>query len=157
MSNCGSIRLRLTEGPPTFEPTTQVAPSTAARPVGVSTTGIVFVTLLVSGSIRETFWSSRFATQSEPEPEAIAPGRDPTDIASVTRFESGSITATAFPFTVTPGSEPPWPNAKIGIASAAASTPTRAEPAYRRRLLRRSSTSSVRSCANSFCSPSMSS
>ena len=80
MLNCGSIRLRLTEGPPTFEPTTQVAPSTAARPVGVSTTGITFVTLLVSGSIRETFWSSRFATQSDPEPEAIAPGRDPTEI-----------------------------------------------------------------------------
>ena len=82
MSNCGSIRLRLTEGPLAFEPTTQMAPSTAARPVGVSTTGIAFVTLLVSGSIRETFWSSRFATQSEPEPETIAPGRDPTEIVA---------------------------------------------------------------------------
>ena len=57
-------------------------------------------------------------------------------------FESGSITATAFPCTVTPP-EPPWPNAKTGIAIAAASTPIRAEPAYMRRLLRRSSTSSV--------------
>ena len=51
--------------------------------------------------------------------------------------------ATAFPLTTVDPPEPPCPNANTGIATAAATTPINAAPAYIRRRLRRNSTSSV--------------
>ncbi len=68
VSNRGSICLTVTDGRVAFEPTTHTAPGEVASPVGVSVTGTLRVTARVAGSMRETVWSSRLATQSEPEP-----------------------------------------------------------------------------------------
>ena len=152
--NRGSICLTATNGFDGVDPTTHTALLEAATPVGVSATGRVRVTVRVAGSTRETVWSSRLATQSDPEPAAIAAGLAPTGTWPTTSFEFGSMIATAFPSTLTPLPPPPWPKANTGIATAAASTPISAAPAYMRRRLRVSSTSSVFSWANSLCSPS---
>src|SRR5262245_49064116 len=78
LSYWGSMRLTVTDGLAAFEPTTQTAPGEAASPVGVPGTAIARTTVPVSRSIRATVRSSRFATHSEPEPDAIEPGRAPT-------------------------------------------------------------------------------
>ena len=155
--NRGSISLTATNGFPAGEPTTHTAFLELARPVGVSSTGNVRETVCFDASMRETVWSSRLATQIDPEPAAIAPGLAPTGTSPTTESELGSMTATAFPFTVVPSPEPPWPKANTGTATTAARTPIRAAPAYMRRRLRLSSTSSVFSCAKSLCRPSTSS
>ena len=152
--NRGSICLTATKGFDGVEPTTQTASLDVATPVGVSSTGSVRMTVRLAASTLETLWSSRLATQSDPEPAAIAAGLAPTGTWSTTSFECGSMIATAFSLTFTPPPPPPWPKANTGIATAAARTPIRAEPAYMRRRLRRSSTSSVLSWANSVCRPS---
>ena len=66
----------------------------------------------------------------------------PTGTEPVTLFDSGSMIATELGATTVPPPEP-WPRAKTGMATAAASTPISAAPAYMRRRLRVSSTSSV--------------
>ena len=64
----GSMRLTVTDALVAFEPTTQTAAGDVASPVGVSSTATVRSMVRVSGSIRATVWSSRFATQSDPDP-----------------------------------------------------------------------------------------
>ena len=49
--------------------------------------------LSVLGSTREIVWSSRFATHTDPDPNAIAPGRVPTATCPTTRLVSVSIAA----------------------------------------------------------------
>jgi hypothetical protein len=163
LSKAGSIRPSLictTWFPFTYEfcpvLANQIPPAPAARPVGSTLIGINRTTRRVSGSMRETVPSSRFATQTEPNPETISAGRAPTATSSVTRFVFGSMTATEFGAT-SAAAEPelPWPSAKTGIATAAAATPISAAPAYIRRRLRLSSTSTVRSGLNSLGSPSI--
>ena len=158
LSNRGSIRATAIDEPVGIEPTTHTARGDVASPVGVSATEKVLVTAVVFGSIRVTVWSSRLATHNDPDPYAIELGRAPTfGTWPTTWFEPGSISATALPWTVMPPPEPPCPNANTGIATAAASTPTNAEPAYMRRRLRVSSTSRVFSGPNSVTSPSITS
>src|SRR5262249_7983585 len=89
LSNWGLMRRTATEEAVGLGPTTHTAPGDAASPVGVSCTGRLRVTLRVAGSMRVTVWSSRFATQSESEPEAIDSGRVPTGTWAITLFESG--------------------------------------------------------------------
>ena len=67
------------------------------------------------------------------------------------------MTASEFCTVIALPAEPPCPNAKTGIATAAATTPISAAPAYIRRRFRLSSTSSVFSWANSLGSPSITS
>src|SRR5205814_1490084 len=127
----------------------QIAPGEAPRLPESRTTGTFRTTLLVAGSIRETVWSSTFATQTESEPDVIAAGRVPTATSPLTRFLSGSMTATELGATSTPvRPEFPCPSTKR-IATAAAATPINDEPAYRRRRLRLSSTSTVRNALKS--------
>ena len=72
-------------------------------------------TLRVDGSTRETVSSSRFATQRRTQSRRRGcRGRAPTGIPAVTRFDSGSMTATAFPWTTTPPPDPPSPRANTG-------------------------------------------
>ena len=51
--------------------------------------------------MREIVWSSRLATHSDPEPNAIAPGRPPTGTAPTTRSLRVSIAATSLGATLT--------------------------------------------------------
>jgi hypothetical protein len=59
----------------------------------------------------------------DPEPKAISAGRMPTGTWPTSRSDCGSISATAFPSTVSPPSDPFRPITKIEIAIAAAATP----------------------------------
>ena len=86
-----------------------------------------------------------------PFSDAIADGRTPTGTA-VTLFDSGSMIATELGATTDPPPDP-CPRAKTGMATAAASTPINAVPAYMRRRLRVSSTSSVFSWPNLLAAP----
>ncbi len=102
--------------------------------------------------------SSSFATQTAPSPTAIDDGRPPTfEIEPTTSFDAVSMIATEFGATLAEPPPFPCPNAKTGIATAAARTPISAEPTYMRRRLRLSSTSSVFNGPNSLGSPSISS
>ena len=65
-------------------------------PVGGPPTGIVRSVCSVLGSTREIVWSSRFATHSDPEPNAIAPGRAPPRPAPRHGSSAVSIAATEF-------------------------------------------------------------
>ena len=69
---CGRVRTQ----PPTHRPR-----GVAAIPVGGPPTGIARSVRSVVGSMREIVWSSRLATHSDPEPNAIAPGESPTATA----------------------------------------------------------------------------
>ena len=57
----------------------------AAIPVGGPATGIMGSVRRLFGSTREIVWSPRLATHSDPEPNAIPPGRSPTGTAATTR------------------------------------------------------------------------
>ena len=65
----GSMRLTVTDALVGFEPTTQTAAGEVASPVGVSgDRQSARRRFACRGSTRATVWSSRFATQSEPDP-----------------------------------------------------------------------------------------
>jgi hypothetical protein len=66
-----------------------------ATPVGRLPTGIVSITLALSGSRRDTVPSCVFATHTAPRPTAIAEGSCPTGVVAVTAFALvGSIRIT---------------------------------------------------------------
>ncbi len=58
--------------PPAFP--IQTAPSPAASSLGTPRVSNVSVTSFVSGSMRETVWSSLFSAQTAPSPTATLPG-----------------------------------------------------------------------------------
>ena len=92
-SNCGSMRRAETDGAVALETTTHTPPAAAAIPVGGPPAVIARSRSSVLGSTREIVWSSRFATHSDPDPNAIAPGRVPTATCPTTRLVSVSIAA----------------------------------------------------------------
>jgi hypothetical protein len=95
-SNWGSIAFTSTLLACGLDCATQIAPAAAARPVGGPPTENVCSVRIDAGSIRETLWSSTFATHSDPEPSATAPGRLPVGAEPTTLSLRGSIAATEF-------------------------------------------------------------
>ena len=89
--------------------------------------------------MRVSVLSSRLPVQTAPAPAAIGPGRAPTAIAAVTRFDFGSITATEFGGATSGASS--WRNAAT-TATVATASPTSMAVRARRRPRR----SGPRSC-----------
>ena len=137
---------------------TQTKPCPIAIPLGPWPTWIVSTSRFVDGSIRETVPSSAFVTQIAPRPTAIFVGVAPTP-TSPTRWPDGSKMPTESPATAFGAPpRPPWPSAKIGIATAAAITPASADRSTGRRPNRFGSRAlSALSGGNAVCRPSMSS
>jgi hypothetical protein len=74
-----------------------MSPKAAAAGKGLVPTGIVFTTVFVAGSIRETVFEARFGTKTVPS-SAIAAfsGWPPTRIVATTLRRFGSIRETVF-------------------------------------------------------------
>ena len=122
-SNRGSMRLTVTKFALGLEPTTHIHPSAAAIPVGGAARVIWPSVSSVPGSTRETVWSSTFAIHSEPDPNAIAPGRAPTGTAATTRLVWMSMAATELGATRTATTEPPVSSTTPAAIAAASRSP----------------------------------
>ena len=107
--------------------------------------------------MRETVWSAVFATHTEPSPTANGCRTD-ADRHRVDHLVRGRVDdGDGVRLDARAAVRAPAPNAKTGMATAAASTPISAAPTYMRRRLRLSSTSSVFSWPNSLGRPSITS
>ena len=116
--------------------TTHKPPGPAAIPVGGPGTRTRPSLRGPPGSMREIVWSSRLATHSDPEPNAIAPGRSPTGIAATTRSLRVSIAATSLGATLTvlaPELASFTATAPIAASSSAPATAIRTAPRCRLR------------------------
>ena len=78
-------------------------------PDGLFPISIVFTTVLVPGSIRDTVPSAAFATQTEPAPTATATGSSPTEICPMAEYVLWSILVTLpSPLLVTQAAPKPY-------------------------------------------------